>query len=225
MPFDNLKVDKVKPDFSFEKEQQVNNGFKCIVGVDEAGRGPWAGPIIAAAVWFSKFNPPDKIDDSKRLSIKNRDLIYDQLINSPDVHWAVAIIEADEIDQIGLGVANIKALAYSCNNLIKKLNESNLPKPDIALVDGKFIKEYPIKFINIIKGDSKSISISAASIIAKVTRDRIMLKYARIFPDYEFDKHKGYGTKLHQEALDKFGICKIHRKSFKPIKLYEYEKT
>ncbi|MFN7160216.1 MAG: ribonuclease HII [Candidatus Gracilibacteria bacterium] len=177
------------------------------VGIDEAGRGPWAGPVTAAAVFMGDFILPG-LNDSKKLSEKEREHLYEILIKH--VTYGVGECSAEEIDTIGIRKATHTAMKRALDNL-------NLI-PEFLLIDGKdnFIFNYSAKYI--IKGDSAYEAIAAASVIAKVTRDRKMQEYAKLYPDYSFDLHKGYGTKKHQDALKKFHICDIHRKTYKPIK-------
>jgi ribonuclease HII len=185
-----------------------NQGFHLIAGVDEVGRGPLAGPVVAAAVVLPEaFNLPG-IDDSKKLSEKKRDEFY-QLIMEKALAVGIGIIERDIIDAINIYEATKKAM----NLAVSSLNE----KPEVLLIDAMKLHT-PFLEESIIKGDSKSISIAAASIIAKVTRDTIMKKYALQYPEYHFDQNMGYGTKEHLDALQLYGITPIHRKSFAPIK-------
>jgi ribonuclease HII len=208
------------PNFNEEKILH-KQGFKCVVGLDEAGRGPLAGPVVAAAVWIKKDAKfLEGINDSKKLSEKQRENFYKILINHKDVEWGIGIVSEKVIDKINIlqatKLAMKKALQQAQGKLIKKL------KPDFLILDGNFTlrqaqgeKYIPQK--SIIKGDTKVISISAASIIAKVTRDRIMNKYNKKYPQYGFDKHKGYGTAHHIKMIKQFGACAIHRKTFRPV--------
>tara|TARA_B100000029_G_scaffold516704_1_gene632908 strand:- start:3115 stop:4089 length:975 start_codon:yes stop_codon:yes gene_type:complete len=185
----------------------INN----IAGVDEAGRGPLAGPVVAAAVIFPKDIHLPEVNDSKKLSEKKREKQYDEILISAK-SIGIGIVHEYEIDKINILQATYKAMKQSIGRL-------NI-QPDILLIDGNKadIKHYKQK--NIINGDQKSLTIAAASIIAKVTRDKIMRQYAIIFPNYDFDKHKGYGTKKHLEFIKKYKAVLIHRKSFKPISDY-----
>ena len=200
------------PDFSFEKKL-IASGHEIIAGVDEAGRGPLAGPVVAAAVILPKNFESVELDDSKKLSSARREKIYNN-ITSPDsnVIYAYSIVDEGLIDKINILRATHKAMAQAVLNLSIK--------PSFVIIDGMPVKDFPLPNDSIVKGDSKSLSIAAASIIAKVERDKLMLKYSKLYPDYKFEKHKGYGTKVHLEALDKFGPCKIHRKSFAPVKKF-----
>ncbi len=212
--------DNKKDKFEEYEEALYNMGFSCVCGADEVGRGPWAGPITAAAV-IVKSDPSGTlgtsklrvknlgIDDSKKLTEKKRQEIYSVLTSDSSIIYSVASISAQEIDKIGLGRAN---------HLVLQLAIEGLPNiPDYILVDGFIIKDINMRQERIIKGDSKVLSIAAASIIAKVSRDHYMIELAKEYPQYGFDNHKGYGTKKHIEALKKFGTCPEHRKSFKPI--------
>lgn len=200
------------PDFSFEKKL-IASGHEIIAGVDEAGRGPLAGPVVAAAVILPKNFESVELDDSKKLSSARREKIYNN-ITSPDsnVIYAYSIVDEGLIDKINILRATHKAMAQAVLNLSIK--------PSFVIIDGMPVKDFPLPNDSIVKGDSKSLSIAAASIIAKVERDKLMLKYSKLYPEYKFEKHKGYGTKAHLEALDKFGPCNIHRKSFAPVKKF-----
>lgn len=187
-------------------------GFKEVIGVDEAGRGPLAGPVVAAAVKLKKYSESlDEINDSKKLTEKKREILYDVILESFEI--AVGIVMADEIDKINILNATFLAMKKAVTELKKKLNNY---QENIVLVDGNFkIREYEGKQVPIIKGDAKSLSIAAASIIAKVTRDRLMRDLDKEYPEYNFSKHKGYGTKKHREIIKNIGIIEgIHRKSF-----------
>lgn len=180
-----------------------------IAGVDEAGRGPLAGPVVAAAVKINEYHDFFKeINDSKKLSEKKREMLFDKIISY--CHVGVGIATVEEIDKVNI----LNATFLAMNRALEDLKEDKILF-DKVLVDGnKLIKGYDGKQEFVIKGDAKSLSIAAASIIAKVTRDRIMLKYAEEYPEYFFEKHKGYGTKLHREILLEKGALPIHRKTF-----------
>ena len=181
-------------------------GAKRICGIDEAGRGPLAGPVVVAAVIMPENSMLEGVNDSKKVSEKKREKLYEE-ITSNAIAWGVGIIEQKEIDDINILNATKKGLTTA----LMQLSE----KPDIILVDALTgIDTLGIPYQSIIKGDAKSYSIAAASIIAKVTRDRIMKEWDEIYPEYGFQKHKGYGTKLHIEAIRNKGICPIHRKTF-----------
>ena len=185
--------------------------YKNVIGVDEAGRGPLAGPVVAAAVILKEYTEElDEINDSKKLTEKKRGKLYDIIMKNFDV--AVGISTVEEIDKLNILNADFLAMRRALKDLKSLKNE----KEYTVLVDGNLkIKEYIGKQLPIVKGDAKSLSIAAASIIAKVTRDRLMKDLANIYPDYSFEKHKGYGTKAHIEAIkDKGAIEGVHRKVF-----------
>ena len=182
------------------------NGYKYIAGIDEAGRGPLAGPVVAAAVILPKDCLIEGVNDSKKVSEKKREKLYDVIIQNA-VAWGVGIMDNNVIDEINILNATRKAM----HTAIEELQV----KPDYILIDAeKKVDTNGIPYLPIIKGDALSISIAAASIIAKVTRDRMMREYDKIFPMYGFEKHKGYGTKLHREKILELGPCPIHRPSF-----------
>ncbi len=194
------------PDFSIEQ-----NYSGVIAGVDEAGRGPWAGPVVAAAVILSRDVYPAGINDSKKLSKEKREQIFLELINICD--FGVGIVSESVIDQINI----LQATKLAMKDAVLDLSR----RPNLVLVDGnqKFDAQN-IEVVPVVKGDSKSLSIAAASIIAKVTRDRIMEDLDGEFPEYGWMDNAGYGTAKHIEAIEKYGICKYHRKSYAPIKKY-----
>ncbi|MGL4538842.1 MAG: ribonuclease HII [Cetobacterium sp.] len=180
-----------------------------IIGVDEAGRGPLAGPVVAAVAKLKKYDEKlEKINDSKKLTEKVREELFDIIVENFDI--GIGIASVDEIDEINILNATFLAMRRAIEEIEKKV------KFEKILVDGNHrIREYIGEQLPVIKGDSKSLSIAAASIIAKVTRDRMMLEIAKLYPEYTFEKHKGYGTKAHREMiLEKGPIDKIHRKSF-----------
>ena len=179
--------------------------INLIAGIDEAGRGPLAGPVVAAAVIFNNKTVIEGINDSKKLTEKKREELF-EVIKEKAVSYAVGIIDEKEIDEINILNATLKAM----KNASEQLN----PKPDLILIDGNksFSSTIPTK--TIVKGDAKSFAIAAASILAKVTRDRIMTEAAENHPEYLWQKNKGYGTKQHIDAIHKFGFTDYHRKSF-----------
>lgn len=186
-----------------------SRGFSLVCGVDEAGAGPLAGPVYAGAVILPSGFELEGLNDSKQVSEKKRDILFDQ-IKDCAVAWSVAFVEAWEIDEIDILNARIKAMQMAINGLF--------PQPEFALVDGNrdHGSKYRIETAHelLIKGDSRSASIAAASILAKVSRDRRMEELDLVYPAYGFAKHKGYGTKAHYEALDRFGPSPVHRESF-----------
>ena len=188
----------------YEKEA-INNGYKVICGVDEAGRGPLAGPVFAAAVILPEGHIIEGVNDSKKLSEKKRDLLYDKIIDEC-ICYSVGTASEKEIDEINILQATFLAMKRAVDGLEIK--------PDLALVDGNRMPPLDIDAQTIVKGDGKSASIAAASIIAKVSRDRYMLELAEKYPQYEFERHKGYPTKLHYEKIAEYGISDVHRKSF-----------
>ena len=179
--------------------------YTHICGIDEAGRGPLCGPVVAGAVILPKNCNILYINDSKKLSEKMRDVLYDE-IAAGAVSWAVGIVSPERIDEINILQATYEAMRIAIDKLEIK--------PDILFNDAVTIPDVDIKQVPIIKGDAKSQSIAAASIMAKVTRDRMMQQYDEIYPQYGFAKHKGYGTKAHIETLKEYGPCPIHRKTF-----------
>ena len=180
-------------------------GISPICGVDEAGRGPLAGPVCAAAVILPQGIVIDSLNDSKKLTEKRREKLYD-IITSSAVSYGIAFASVEEIEE--LNILNASMLA------MKRAMEKLSVKPALALIDGNKTPDTDIPCRFVIGGDAKCADIAAASILAKVTRDRLMLEMAEKYPEYHFEKHKGYGTKLHYEALREFGACEIHRMSF-----------
>ena len=186
----------------------VAKGYVNTAGVDEAGRGPLAGPVVAAAVIFpAKINIVG-LDDSKKLSPKKREELYPQ-IQAEAIAYGVAIVSWEVIDEINILQASRLAM--------KKAVEQLQPVPDLLLIDGNQKIDSTLDQWAIVKGDSKSLSIAAASVLAKVTRDRIMEDYHKLYPQYEFHRHKGYGTKLHRALIEEHGPCPIHRNTFKGV--------
>ena len=193
------------PDYEFEKAA-VNSGFSCICGVDEAGRGPLAGPVCAAAVILPDGAVIEGLDDSKKLTEKKRERLYD-IIKETAVAYSVAYGTLEEIETVNI----LEATYLAMNRAIEGLSV----KPDFALIDGNRVpRGIKIPCETIVKGDSKSMSVAAASVLAKVTRDRLMLEYDKKYPEYNFKKHKGYGTKEHTELIKQYGPCEIHSLSF-----------
>lgn len=192
-------------------KKYLASAIEYIAGTDEAGRGPLAGPVVAAAVILPNNFYDERIDDSKKLSAHLREELFD-VIRKNALSYAYTIISQNKIDEINILKASLLAMKRSVQKL--KL------QPDIILVDGNKSFVYDVKVIPIIKGDSKSLSIASASIIAKVVRDKIMMKLAKDYPQYGWDRNKGYPTKEHIEAILKYGACKIHRKTFLR-KIYE----
>lgn len=193
------------PDFSYETEAS-RKGFKFVCGVDEAGRGPLAGPVCAAAVILPTNVSIEGLNDSKKLSEKKREALYD-VITEKAIAYSIAFGTLDEIETYNI----LNATFIAMNRAIDSLKI----KADYALIDGNRVpKGIKIPCETVVKGDAKSASIAAASILAKVTRDRLLIEYDEKYPQYNFKKHKGYGTKEHYEAIEKFGVCEVHRLSF-----------
>lgn len=193
------------PDFSYENNAR-EKGYSLICGVDEAGRGPLAGPVCAAAVILPEDVVIEGLNDSKKLSEKKREELYG-VITEKALAYAVAYGTLEEIEEFNI----LNATYLAMNRAIEGLSV----KPDFALIDGNRVpKVIKIPCETVVKGDCKSASIAAASILAKVTRDRLLLQYDEQYPQYGFKNHKGYGTKEHYEAIAKYGVCKVHRLSF-----------
>ena len=183
----------------------TEKGYHMICGIDEAGRGPLAGPVFAAAVILPDHASIDGINDSKKLSEKKREALY-SVIQETAISFSVGFATETEIDEVNILQATFLAMKRACDSL-------NV-KPDFALVDGNRMPHLDVDTQTIIKGDSLSASIAAASILAKVSRDRLMYEIDKLYPEYQFAKHKGYGTALHIEMLKKYGPCPVHRKTF-----------
>ncbi len=190
----------------WELENEIyDSGVELICGVDEAGRGPLAGPVCAAAVILPRGIDIEGLNDSKKLTEKKRDKLFDTIC-SEAVSYGIAFAGVDEIERINI----LNAAMLAMNRAIDKLSV----KPALALIDGNRDSAIRMPSRCVVKGDAKCADIAAASILAKVSRDRYMLKMAEKYPEYHFEKHKGYGTKLHYEALREYGPCEIHRPSF-----------
>ena len=189
------------------EQQAYDLGKKYIVGLDEAGRGPMAGPLVVGAVIFPQGYYNDKINDSKKLTEKKREELY-QIIIQEALAYQIEIIDVADVDRLNVYQASKKGMIDAIDHLSIR--------PDYALTDAMPLGDV-IEHQAIVKGDAKSLSIGAASILAKVTRDHIMNDYAKIYPEYGFEKHKGYPTKQHKEALKAYGVTPIHRRSFQPV--------
>ena len=183
------------------------NGFRTFAGVDEAGRGPWAGPVVAAAVILRRARLPVRIDDSKRLTFAQRARAFSCILDSADV--GVGIVGADEIDRVRI----VRATHLAMEQAVADLSVT----PDLVLIDGTTTPRLPMPCCPIVHGDQRSYVISCASIVAKVVRDRLMAFYHELDPRYAFHRHKGYGTARHAEALAAFGPSLFHRRSFRPV--------
>ncbi len=196
------------PDLAFEMTLQ-GRGFQRIAGIDEAGRGPLAGPVAAAAVILPPNFSCAGLNDSKKVSAPKRELLYERLTTDPEIAWAVATADHEEVDRLNI----LQATHLAMRRAVEALDAP----PDHCLIDGLPVKNFPLPHDGIVKGDGLSLSIAAASIIAKVTRDRIMQDLDREFPQFGFAKNQGYGTKAHLEALRNYGPCRHHRRSFQPV--------
>lgn len=192
-------------DWLLFENKSIADGFDIVCGVDEAGRGPLAGPVCAAAVILPKGHIIEGVNDSKKLSEKKREILFDK-IKEEALAYSIAMVSADVIDEINI----LQATFLAMQNAIEGLSV----KPDYALIDGNKTPNIDMPMEAVVKGDARSASIAAASILAKVTRDRYMLDIAKEYPQYQFEKHKGYGTKLHYEMLDAYGPSPIHRETF-----------
>jgi len=194
--------------FRYERRLQAS-GFISLAGVDEAGRGALAGPVVAAAVILPEKFRHKRLNDSKQLAPERREEIYQDLVSNPSIAWAVGVADSLEIDQINILRATHKAMRAAIAALSRQ--------PDHALIDGLPVFPFPLPQTAIVDGDCYSLSIAAASVIAKVTRDRMMREFCARFPEYCFSQHKGYGTELHLMKLHAHGPCPIHRRSFEPV--------
>ena len=215
---ETLRKKTSKPDFSLEKDLKVN----YVAGIDEAGRGPWAGPVVSAAViltpGFFKTDLCSSIDDSKKIKPEKRETIVEKLIklsqeNPPLLYIGIGEASAQEIDQINILEATFLAAERALENLPQK--------PQAILMDGSLSFPYNLPVHPIVQGDQKSLSIAAASLVAKVTRDQIMDKFAKQYPTFGWEKNKGYGTKQHQNAIAEYGVTPHHRLSFKPLQKFK----
>jgi ribonuclease HII len=206
-----------EPDRFVHERALLARGVRSIAGVDEAGRGPLAGPVMAAAVilplaWIQNGMPESLrlLNDSKQLSERQRDAMFEELTRCPEVFHGIARLDSAEVDRWNILAATHRAM----NQALEQLK----PPPDHVLVDGLPVPTLDNRHTALVKGDSLSYSIAAASVLAKVTRDRVMIEYDRQYPEYGFAGHKGYGTARHLEALNRHGPCPIHRRSFAPVR-------
>lgn len=197
-----IELERLEGMKQFEKKYA---DYTAICGIDEAGRGPLAGPVVAGAVILPKDCSILYLNDSKQVSASRREELFDE-IQEKAIASAVGIVSPQRIDEINILQATYEAMHQAVEGL--KIT------PDLLLVDAVTIPAMPMKQVGIIKGDAKSVSIAAASILAKVTRDRMMVEYDALYPEYEFAKHKGYGSKMHIEAIQEYGPCPIHRRTF-----------
>ena len=208
--YEREQQEKVRVDalYRYEYEAQAR-GIELVAGVDEAGRGPLAGPVVVAAVILPLGCFLPKLNDSKKLSPKARDVLYD-LIQENAISVGCAIVDEKTIDRINIYQATLNGM-YDAIFALE-------PQPQQVLIDAVPLDRLPMPSLSIIKGDAKSASIAAASVIAKVTRDRLMDTYDAMYPEYGFAQHKGYGTAQHVEAIRKYGPCPIHRRTFEPVR-------
>lgn len=195
--------------FQFER-RAVRQGWKIIAGVDEAGRGPLAGPVVAAAVVLPAHFHHDVLTDSKQLTVAQRNDLFAYLTSAPSIRYGIGIGSVELIDRINI----LQATHWAMLEALSKLS----PQPDHVLVDGLRVPTMTIPQTAVVKGDAKSYSIAAASVIAKVTRDRLMEQFHAEYPQFNFAQHKGYATPEHLAAIEKHGACPIHRKTFAPIR-------
>lgn len=200
-----MKKETEQVDWLKFENEAYENGYACVCGVDEAGRGPLAGPVFAAAVVLGRGQIIDGVNDSKKLSEKKREALFDK-IKEEAFCYSIASVDEKTIDEINILNATFLAM--------KKAVEGLEIKPDFAMIDGNKTPNLSIDCEAVVKGDANSVSIAAASILAKVSRDRYMLEMAEKYPEYKFEKHKGYGTKLHYQMLDEYGPSEIHRRTF-----------
>ncbi len=204
-----MEIERIKGMREFEnglvREANLKDDLIFIAGIDEAGRGPLAGPVAAGAVILPADHDILYLNDSKKLSAKKRDLLFDQIKEEASA-WAVGLVEPERIDEINILQATYEAMRLAISQL--------KVKPSVLVNDAVTIPDIQIPQIPVVKGDAKCISIAAASILAKVTRDRIMEEMDALYPEYGFAKHKGYGTKEHMDAIRAYGPCPIHRRSF-----------
>jgi ribonuclease HII len=197
---------------SHHEQRLYSLGYRQIAGIDEAGRGPLAGPVVAAACILPCDYLLARLNDSKQLTAEQREDLFIQIVSDSRIIYGIGIVSVERIEQINILRATFEAMQQSVASLSQK--------PDYLLIDGNQLPAFDCPREGIVRGDAVSISIAAASIIAKVTRDRIMIEEAAKWPQYAFEQHKGYGTPQHLEALQRFGPCPLHRKTFEPVKSY-----
>jgi ribonuclease HII len=194
--------------FAFDESLRQDSGFTMLAGVDEAGRGPLAGPVVAAAVILPPSVTIEGVRDSKKVPEQEREQLFWKILSSA-VDFGVGAVGPDEIDRINILEATRIAM-------LRAIGDLSLP-PELVLIDAVHLPSLETKYLSIIKGDAQSASIAAASIVAKVTRDKLMVKYHALYPQYGFDRHKGYGTRAHLRKLEEHGPCPLHRKSFQKV--------
>ncbi|MGD9239420.1 MAG: ribonuclease HII [Desulfobacterales bacterium] len=210
-PTSAFRIQNSKMDLWFFEKKATAKGYQEIAGIDEAGRGPLAGPVVSAAVILPKNFAVADVVDSKKLTIKKRVRLYEEIYTHA-LSVGVGIVDSVEIDRINILKASLLAMSMAAGNL--------RPQPEYLLIDGPFSISSELPQKPIVKGDALSISIAAASIVAKVTRDRLMEEYHKYYPQFGFFQHKGYPTRAHKEAIRKFGYCPIHRQTFRGVKEY-----
>ena len=198
-----------RPHLDHENRLRDSGAVRIVAGIDEAGRGPLAGPVVAAAVVLPAGFEHEHLHDSKKLTARRRESIYQELTNAPGVQWACVALDAGEVDRLNILRATHEAMRRAVQALACR--------PDHALIDGLPVHPFPIPHTAIVEGDGISLSIAAASVIAKVTRDRMMTEFDAKFPAYGFSRHKGYPTRQHLAILARDGPCPIHRRSFRPL--------
>ena len=211
LPTSAFRIQNSKMDLWFFEKKATADGYQKIAGIDEAGRGPLAGPVVSAAVILPKNFSVADVVDSKKLTIKKRARLYEEIYTHA-VSVGVGIVDSVEIDRINILQASLLAMSIAAENL--------RPQPECLLIDGIFSISSELPQRPIVKGDALSVSIAAASIVAKVTRDRLMEEYHNYYPQFGFFQHKGYPTRAHKEAIRKFGYCPIHRQTFRGVKEY-----
>jgi ribonuclease HII len=195
---------------SLYEKRLIAQGYTLIAGIDEAGRGPLAGPVVAAACILPQKAIFEHLNDSKQLTPERRGALYAAITEHPETHYGLGLIDVETIDRVNILQATFLAMQQAVSQL--KI------VPEYLLIDGNQLPQFAIPALGVIEGDAHSISIAAASILAKVTRDRLMIEWDSKWPEYGFKKHKGYATAEHIEALRKHGPCSLHRKSFEPVK-------
>lgn len=201
------------PDLTFESEYSG-----LVIGIDEAGRGPLAGPVTAGAVLLPVEFAHCEINDSKKLSERQRERLFEELRQREDILWAVVHVSPKEVDEQNILRATGLAMTRAAEGLVAEIRKSGRGEGvEMCLIDGLPVKGFPFPHRGIVKGDARSLSIATASIFAKVERDRLMREAAENYPGYGFERHKGYGTKAHLEALAALGPCPLHRRSFAPV--------
>lgn len=214
------KIVESRPDFARERELWAQ-GLKIVAGVDEAGRGPLAGPVVAAAVVFAPdFSSPhfSSLNDSKQMTQSLREILFDEI--TQNARWGIGVVDAQTIDEINIRQASWRAMQNAVEDLCERASAQSSTRfaMDYVLIDGLPYDEAAWPYQAIVKGDAKSLSIAAASVLAKVWRDRLMCEYDAQFPEYGFASHKGYGSPQHLRALNEHGACAIHRRTFKPVR-------